>query len=101
MAVLAGAVVVATAAASPASARTQSVCVMRDNLVEHLGKSYGEVVTALGVDQSGNLVQVFSSEDGTFTIAVTIPGGPTCVLTAGEGWVREQTAKLPPEELAS
>ncbi len=81
---------------TPASAQSTKLCMPRaDLLMDQLGKQYGEVLTAAGVDANGNFVQVYSSDDkGTWTIAVTIPGGPTCVISAGEGWVREQTAEL-------
>lgn len=82
---------------TPADAQAARLCTPRaDLLMDRLGKQYGEVLTAAGVDADGNLVQVYSSDDrGTWTIAITIPGGPTCVISAGEGWVREQTAELP------
>jgi len=70
--------------AGPASG--QAGCAPRAQIREVLGARFGETVTAAGVDQSGNLVQVFSSKTGSWTIVVTIPGGPTCLLSAGEGW---------------
>jgi len=81
----------------PANAQTAQLCMPKaELLMDQLGKQYGEVLTAAGVDANGNFVQVYSSDDkGTWTIAVTLPGGPTCVISAGEGWVREQTAELP------
>lgn len=82
---------------SSADAQAARVCMPQAGiLVDQLGKQYGEVLTAAGVDAAGNLVQVYSSDDkGTWTIAITVPGGPTCIVSSGEGWVREQTAELP------
>ncbi|NQW10463.1 MAG: hypothetical protein HQ481_11355 [Alphaproteobacteria bacterium] len=81
-----------------AVAQNSRVCTPHERLVEHLAKSFGETMTDVGVDGRGNLVQVFSSTEGSWTIVVTIPGGPTCVIAAGEGWVHEQLATMPAKE---
>lgn len=83
--------------ASQADAQATRVCLPQANsLVDQLGKHYGEVLTAAGVDAAGNLVQIYSSDTkGTWTIAITVPGGPTCVVSSGEGWTREQAANMP------
>lgn len=93
-----GTVVLSTAMVGNAVAQNSPVCTPHDRLVEHLSKSFGEAMTAAGVDGRGNLVQVFSSAEGSWTIVVTIPGGPTCVMSAGEGWTREQLATMPTGE---
>ncbi|MEQ8814034.1 MAG: hypothetical protein RLO51_18805 [Thalassobaculum sp.] len=82
--------------AKQADAQSARVCLPQaTSLVDQLGREYGEVLTAAGVDAAGNLVQIYSSDDrGTWTIVVTVPGGPTCVVSSGEGWVREQ-AEMP------
>lgn len=87
-------------AAGPAAAAGQAVCIPHPHLVDKLAKEFGETVTAAGFDGAGNLVQVFSSLAGTWTIAVSIPGGPTCVISAGEGW-EKQDNPLPVAEAAS
>jgi len=73
-------------------------CVPHDRLVERLAKNFGESMTAGGVDDRGNLIQVFSSPEGRWTIVVTIPGGPTCVIAAGDGWTRDLGVTGPPVE---
>ena len=80
----------ALTAASTAHGQSARACVPAPALAERLASEYGEVLTAAGVDANGNLVQVYSSDaKGTWTIAVTVPGGPTCVVSSGEGWTRE------------
>lgn len=93
-----GTVVLSTATVGNAVAQNSPVCTPHDRLVEHLGKSFGESMTAAGVDGRGNLIQVFSSAEGSWTIAITVPGGPTCIMAAGEGWIREQLATMPSVE---
>ena len=61
-------------------------CAPRDVVLETLKKKYGERPVALGVTLSGALVEVLASEAGKWTIIVTAPGGPTCMVASGEGW---------------
>ena len=75
-----------TLLASAIPAYGQATCATREQIVDFLRTQFEETMIAAGVDQSGNLVQVFSSEAGSWTIIVTIPGGPTCLLSAGDGW---------------
>ncbi|EDP65481.1 hypothetical protein BAL199_12511 [alpha proteobacterium BAL199] len=81
---------------SQANSQAARVCAPQATaLVAQLGKEYGEVLTAAGVDANGGFVQVYTNtQTGTWTIAITIPGGPTCIVSAGEGWVHEQTAGM-------
>ncbi|MEQ8394062.1 hypothetical protein [Thalassobaculum sp.] len=80
----------------PAAAQAPSVCAPQDKLSAKLGSQYGEAVSAEGVDGNGNLVQVYSSPDtGSWTIAVTLPGGPSCIVSSGEGWSDRQLADFP------
>jgi len=82
--------------ADGANAQAQRLCMLKATAIaDQLGAQYGEALTAAGVDNNGNLVQVYSSESGSWSIVVTIPGGMTCIVSAGEGWVRERTAELP------
>jgi hypothetical protein len=38
------------------------------------------------VTATGSLLEVLASPSGTWTIIVTIPNGPTCLVSSGEGW---------------
>lgn len=82
-------------APTAASAQAVSACAPQETLADKLGQEFGEAVTAQGVDGNGNLVQVFASDDGTWTIAVTLPGGPSCIVSSGEGWDDSQVATVP------
>lgn len=85
------------ASCQPALAQARVCLPQAQTLVDQLANEYGEVLTAAGVDANGNLVQVYSSDaKGTWTIAVTVPGGPTCVVSSGEGWTRETPEPVKP-----
>lgn len=89
--IVAAAIALAALTAAPAYAQQPKCLPNAQSLIDQLGEMYGEVLTAAGVDAKGNLVQVYSSDaNGTWTIAVTIPGGPTCVMTSGEGWAYQR-----------
>lgn len=71
------------------TAQAQDVqCFPYDRLMDRLG-SIGEIMTAVGVDGNGNLVQVMTSESGGWTFLVRIERDSAvyaCPLSAGEGW---------------
>lgn len=93
----AAAAAVMLAASGAAMAQSARPCVPRDALAQKLGTDFGEAVAAEGVDDAGNLVQVFTSDKGSWTIAVTLPGGPSCIVSSGEGWSDsdQQVAQMP------
>jgi hypothetical protein len=86
----------------PASSQATQpqLCTQHGELVAQLDEKYGEKVTASGFDGAGNFVQVFSSKNGTWTIAISVPGGLTCVIAAGDDW-QEEKKSLPKAEVAS
>jgi len=77
-------VTIAFLAIGPAAA--QSACGPRDGIVKRLAEVYKESPRAMGIVGNGNLVEVFVSESGSWTMMVTVPGRPTCVFSAGNNW---------------
>lgn len=73
-------------AANPVKA--QSVhCASHAQVVERLGAVYGESRQSIGLGQDNSVVEVFASMDtGSWTITVTQPGGPTCLVAAGQAY---------------
>ncbi len=60
-------------------------CAERDDVVAHLKAKFGEHRSSLMLDAQGNLLEMFSNhETGSWTLTVTMPGGPTCVMNSGE-----------------
>jgi hypothetical protein len=83
-AVLLGAV--AAAAPTPARADPQ-VCGARAEILAELTKRYSEAPVAVGLANSGVLVEVLSSDKGsTWTIIVSQPDGTSCLVAAGKEW---------------
>lgn len=72
--------------AFPATAQAQMACGERKEAVASLQKDYSEAPVAIGLTANGNVVEVFTSESGTFTIIVTKPSGISCLMLSGESW---------------
>ncbi len=83
-----------------ASAAQNRSCDKRQSVIGHLANKYKEATVAIGVTNTGALVEVLSTGDGlTWTIIVSNPDGMTCLLATGEGWrsIHSNLADLEPE----
>jgi hypothetical protein len=74
----------ALACASPAQAA--AMCGKRGDFIKALADKYQESGKALGITGQVNLVEIFASKAGTWTILVTTPEGKTCIIAAGNSW---------------
>ncbi len=61
-------------------------CAPREALLKSLSKNYQEAPVNMGVTSTGSLIEILASPSGSWTILVTVPGGPTCMVSSGEGW---------------
>ncbi len=73
------------AAAAP-QAHAQALCGERSALVERLEREFSETPQALGLSEDGALIEVMVSPSGGWTILVTYPKRPSCVVATGDGW---------------
>ncbi|MEO3428133.1 hypothetical protein AAFN88_04700 [Pelagibius sp. CAU 1746] len=71
---------------APAAAAEPSTCGAREAVLERLSSRYEEQPVSRGVTATGSLLEVLASPSGSWTIIVTIPNGPTCLVSSGEGW---------------
>jgi len=69
-------------------AQAQAVCGKHVDIVKRLNDGYQEVQSSTGIASNGNLVEVFASKKGGWTIIFTKPGGNTCLMAVGENWER-------------
>ena len=73
-------------AAQDVSAQTRN-CADHAQVVERLAERYGESRQSIGLGSDNSMVEVFaSSETGSWTITVTMPGGQTCLVAAGQAY---------------
>lgn len=67
-------------------ALSQQICAERIGILKQLDKRHKEAPQALGVTGSGQIVELLTSDRGTWTIIVTTPNGVSCLVAAGESW---------------
>ncbi len=84
----------ATHLATPAVAQT--VCAPRATFVDQLGNKYQESPVAVGLTATGSMIEVLAAQDGSWTILITKPGGPTCMISHGEAWQNVARVALGP-----
>ncbi len=90
--------VISSGAAAQNQPQGQNQCNTRDSVISLLASKYKEAPVALGVTNTGGLVEVLSTGDGnTWTIIVTTPQGMSCLVAAGEGWRALDKIALEPE----
>lgn len=75
----------------PASAQTQ--CGPREQVVKSLGQTFQETPVGMGVTQPGQVLELFASPSGSWTMVVTAPDGTSCRVAAGENWDMVRAAK--------
>ena len=84
------------AGASPASADTaRPVCGERDVILKRLEQRHDETPQALGLSADGGVLEILVSPEGGWTILVTYPKRPTCVVAVGQAWQTLQLAGQP------
>ncbi len=76
----------------PAAAQQQAACAKRGDVLKRLSAKYTEAPVAIGLANNGGVVEVLSSKKGnSWTIIITMPNGPTCMVAAGENWEKIPT----------
>jgi len=67
-------------------AQAIGMCGSRADFIKALSDKYQETGKALGIAGQVNLVEIFASKAGTWTILVTTPEGKSCIIAAGSSW---------------
>ena len=83
-----------TSLVSPAEAAGK-LCGDRDQILKRLEQGHDERPQALGLSADGGVLEVLVSPEGGWTILVTYPKRPTCVVAVGEGWQMLQLVGQP------
>ena len=68
-------------------------CGKRDDVVKLLDSKYQEQLTGFGVAGQSNIVEVYVSKNGSFTILATTTDGTTCIIAAGQSWEKVKSAE--------
>lgn len=78
-------IVLSFSLAVPAPAQ-QPPCGPHSQMVETLENEFGEARTAIAMEASGFVMQVYRSLQNTWTILMTLPNGMTCAVATGTHW---------------
>jgi len=86
------------ASETPQVGRAQTAaCGERSAVMTNLGNKFSEKTVSMGLAGNGAVIEILSSDKGTWTIIMTAPNGVSCPLAAGDNWrqlPRQQEAEL-------
>jgi len=82
-------------AAVSGAAQAVQRCGDRGQILETLKQRHEEMPSAVGLSADGGVLEILVSPEGGWTILVTYPKRPTCVLAVGEAWQMLQLAGRP------
>jgi hypothetical protein len=69
------------------TAAAQEICGTRADLLKELTQRYSEAPVAIGLANSGALVEILTNDNGsTWSIMVSQPNGTSCLVAAGKEW---------------
>ncbi len=78
--------ILASLALAAGAAQAQT-CSDHETMVRHLAEGWGESRVSVALDAGNSMVEIFASpETGTWTLTVTQPGGPTCMIASGNSF---------------
>jgi hypothetical protein len=84
-------------AATATTAQANMVCGKRQVFVDAMAKKYNEFPQGIGIAGQSDLLEIYVSEKGTWTIMVTkAQSGSSCILATGQSW---ETIPMPPKKL--
>ncbi|TPI13301.1 hypothetical protein FJW06_14055 [Mesorhizobium sp. B4-1-3] len=72
------------AGAAPASAAAQ--CAARADIIKALGDKFHETEAGRGLINPNVVLEIFVSDQGSWTVLASDTKGQSCVLSVGEGW---------------
>ena len=73
--------------AFPAFAQQRQLCAPRAALLEKLSQEFGEAPYAGAIDGAGNLMEILTGPNGTWTLLIVRPDKIACIVGSGEGWL--------------
>jgi len=64
----------------------QIPCDQRNKIVNVLAHQFSEQQVGSGLTPGGQVLEVFASRKGSWTILLTLPSGRSCMIATGEDW---------------
>ncbi len=78
--------------AIPAAAQGLPQCGPWDAIVKRLTEQYTETQRFVGLVANNNLMEVYASDTGSWTITISTPQGITCLVASGTGFEAMQAS---------
>jgi len=69
------------------NAFSQNVCAKRPELIKRLQDNYQELPSAKAIINNNEIIEVFISTSGSWTIIISNRSGRSCVASTGRDWV--------------
>jgi hypothetical protein len=71
-----------------------AVCGEHESMVEKLANDYGESRRSVGLAATGEVVELFASATGSWSVVFTNVSGVSCLIMSGENWEQFEAAKI-------
>ena len=78
--------IAALMALGSAAEAQETYCAPADQIAQALLNGHQERPAGLGVAAGGNLMVLYVSPEGSFTVVIEGPDGVACLAASGEGW---------------
>ena len=72
--------------AAPALAQQQTPCGDRDEMLAQLKQKFKESPAGFGMTGNGAVMELMTSDNGSWTLILSFPTGRSCLIATGEGW---------------
>jgi hypothetical protein len=69
------------------SSALAAACAPHADFAKHLQMNYKEQIEGIGVANDGSLFQIFTSENGSWSLLITNGQKISCIVAAGDMWV--------------
>ena len=75
----------------------QGPCAPRDVVLKALQDNWGEVPVAIGLSNTGSVIEIAASPKGSWSMFFTSAAGVSCLVLSGEAWqaVEPKSPELP------
>jgi hypothetical protein len=73
----------------------EAACFPAAQIAQALLNGHQETPTGLGVAAGGNLMVLYTSPEGSWTVVVENPSGIACLAASGEGWQAVEAEQEP------
>ena len=68
------------------AAWAQPVCGSHNTVSDNLKKAYSEAPVSMGITTGGGIIEIFASNEGSWTMVITQPDGVSCLIAVGQNW---------------